>query len=387
MSEKAQKVLNERVKLKVSAVGVGFAGSYNAQAIHETLGFPAFVINSSVKDLSDGVIKKEIPSFIIGSDGRGAGNDRVKSKEMFKSNGKDLLTNNETFVRMINESDIVFVIFSSAGGTGSGTGPDLTNLCRKMYSDKTFIPIVISPKSHDSSLSQYNNLECINELDSYEGPYVIGDLERFANENENVAYEKMSKWVVETVQKLSGMDMEMSDSGMMDENDLLNLISAPGYLTQYTVEITNKELEQSDVQDILLKKISTSPAMLIQKDKNVAWGGLIVNLPEDITDSVKTGDVTKLINVVGEPKHFYKNYSVSRSTKGTVTLILSGLSLPYNRLSESKDRVKEYINATSKAQRNISLAQDLAEINGGGFGGFSAKKSEPTNAAIDEYFS
>ena len=394
MSDVARKALNGQVKLNISVIGVGFAGSYNAQIIHERLGIPAFVINSSVKDLSESVINKEIPSFVIGTDGRGAGNDRAKSLQMFKSNGKELMTTYEPFVKMIDDSDIVFIVFSSAGGTGSGTGPMLTKLCREKYREQTenagktkhFIPIVISPKANDDSLCQYNNLECINELDSYEGPYVIGDLEEFASDNENVAYEKMSEWVVETVQKLSGMDLETSQAGMMDENDLSVVLSAPGYMAQYTVEITNKAIEHADIQDILLKKISKSPAMLIQKDKNVSWGGLIVNLPDDVNDPVKTGDLNKLLSVVGEPKHVYKNHSVSRSTKGSVTLILSGLSLPYNRLAESKEKVKRYIELSTKSQRNISLAQDLAEL-GGGFSGFSsATTAEPVNTALDDFF-
>jgi len=391
MSKEVDRILNERVKLKTSVVGVGFAGSYNAQAIHEKLSIPAFIINSSIKDLSENIIKKDIPSFVIGDEGRGAGSDRQKSKELFKVNRKELVTEVESFVRMITNSDIIFIIFSSAGGTGSGTGPDLVRYCRRMYSTKTFIPIIIAPRKYDSALSQYNNLECINEIDALGGPYVIGDLDVFSSDKENVAYEKMSEWIIEVVQKLSGMDMELSDAGMMDENETLILISAPGYLVEYTIEVCSKSLENDDIQGLLNKRILSSPAMLIQRDKHVAWGGLIVNLPEDLDDPITTGDVSKITSIIGEPKHLYKNFSVSKSTKGSVTLILSGMSLPHNRLSESKERVKEYLDAEAKSQRNISLAQDLAELNGdkvqSGFGGFSMKKvnSKPVDD-IDSLF-
>ena len=383
-------LLNERVPLKAAIIGVGFAGSFNAQEVHDALDIPAFVINTSMKDLSDSVIRKDIPSYLIGNDGRGAGNDRQKSKEMFKFNGKKLLTETAPFVRLVDHADIIFCVFSSAGGTGSGSGPELVKILRAVHPEKVCIPIVISPKRFDSSLSQYNNLECINELATLEGPYVIGDLDKFANENDDVAYEKMSKWVIETVRHLTGMDMDMSQSGMMDENDLLNLIGANGYLAQYSIEVTSKMLENNDIQDLLIKHIGTSPAMQIQKDRMVGWGGLVVNLPEDITDPIKTGDVSKLIAVVGEPKHMYKNFSVNRFTKGNITLILSGMSLPYNRLSESKEKVKQYIEATTKAQRNISLTSDLAELGGsevGGFGGFSAKKTDAKSNALDAFFS
>lgn len=381
-NEQFEIALNERARLKSCVIGVGFAGSFNAQKVYENLSIPAFIINSSVKDLSDGVINHDIPSFIIGKDGRGAGNDRQKSKEMFKSNGRSLLNNTEAFIHMVNDSDIVFIIFSTAGGTGSGTGPELTKFMRKMNPQKIIIPIVIAPKSSDSSLSQYNNLECINELDALGGQYCIGDLDHFLNESDDVAYTKISEWVVETVQKLSGMEMSLSDSGMMDENDLSNVIGEKGYMVQYTVTINSKNTETKDIQDMLLARIANSPAMMIQKDRHVVWGGLVVNIPSEIDDPIRTGNLSKIFQVVGEPKHVYKNYLVSKSTKGTVTLILSGMSLPYNRLSESTSKVKEYLKTSQEAQRNISLTADLAELGGSqlgvSFGGFTKPNNSHT---------
>lgn len=388
MSEKVDQIMSElkkKVKLDVAAIGVGFAGSYNVQKLNEALGIPAFVVNSSVKDLSDSIIKKEIPSFIIGNEGRGAGNDRMKSKKMFKINGKELLTNNETFVKLLNENDIIFIVFSSAGGTGSGTGPELVKLCRKMHPNKVFIPIIISPRKADSSLSQFNNIECVNEIDSLEGPYIIGDLEYFAAEKEDVAYEKMSEWVLENVRKISGMDFELSNAGMMDEQDLTNLISAPGYLAQFTIPVSQKVLEGTDIQSLLIKKISESPSMLIQKDKHVAWGGLVVNLPNDIDDVITTGDLSAITNAIGEPRHTYKNFSSSRNATGSVTLILSGLSLPYNRLSESTEKVKNFLAEQEKTTRNISLSNDLAGLNTG-FSGFTEKTVEDAGDVLDDYF-
>lgn len=395
MSEAVDKILfekdralYEKAKLKVGAIGVGFAGSYNAQKLYEALGIPVYVINSSARDLSESVINKEIPSFLIGDEGRGAGNDRQKSKQLFKVNGRDLLTCQADFLKLINDNDILFIVFSSAGGTGSGTGPELVNLCRKMFPVKTIIPIVIAPRKFDSSLSQYNNLACINEIDALEGPYIIGDLERFAHLNESDAYVKMSEWVLETVRKISGMDFELSNAGMMDENDLSNLINASGYLAQYTINVSSKELEKHDIQSLLIEEISKSPAMVIQKDKHIAWGGLVVNIPNDIVDPITTGDTTTLVGTFGEPRHFYKNFSVSKNAKGTVTLIVSGMSIPKNRLDESYEKVQNYLEASAKSQRNISLATDMAQLSqfAADFGGFSKKAESKSEDVLGDYF-
>lgn len=383
-------MLNEKVKLNTCCIGIGFAGSYNTQQVYDKLEIPAFIINSSTKDLSNEIINKEIPSFIIGKDGRGAGNDRVNAREMLKANGRKLLEDNEVFVRMIAESDIVVVIFSTAGGTGSGAGPNVVKLLGTMYPGKIVIPVVIAPKSIDSPLSQFNNLECINEIDALNCPYVIGDLDRFCDLNDNEAYEKMSEWVVEVVRNISGMNLDLSDSGMMDENDLQTVISEDGYLAQYTVEVNAKLLEKCDIQDLLIKAITESPAMGIQKDHNISWGGLIVNLPQDVNDPIRTGNLSKITHIVGTPKHIYKNYSVSKSTKGSVTLILSGLSLPYNRLSESTTVVKDFMKSQEASKREISLNDDLAGLTKGAFGGFSAAREEiavsANKGALDDFF-
>lgn len=377
MSEKVDQImseLTEKVKLKVGCIGVGFAGSYNAQKLNEKLGIPAFVINSSVRDLNEGIISRDIPSFIIGADGRGAGNSREKSLALFKSNGRQLFENNASFLELLGKNDIIFVIFSSAGGTGSGTGPYVVKEARKRFPKATLIPIIISPRREDDPLCQYNNSECVHDVEKLGGPYMIGDLETFANDQLPDAYEKMSEWVIESVRKIGGMDFELSNAGMLDENDLLTLISEPGYLVQYTVNVTSKDLEKEDIQSLLLKKVSSSAAMVTQKDKNISLGGMVINLPNDINDPITTGNFSSINTQLGEPMHWYKNFSVSKNASGTVTMILSGLSFPVNRISESLTKAKEFAKTREKYQRNTDISQELAMLSTDGLFKLNTKK-------------
>ena len=379
--KKIDELLNERVKLKSAVIGVGYAGSFNAQRIHEQLNIPAFIINSSVRDLSNEVINGDIPSFVIGNEGRGAANDRDYSKQLFAMNKKELFTNNEVFKKMIDSVDIVFVLFSTAGGTGSGSGPELIRIGRKVFPLKIFIPIVIAPRKYDSPICQYNNLHCIDELDKLGCSYMIADLDMFSSDKEPVAYEKISDWIIQSVKVISGATLEMTQSGMMDENDLQTLISEPGYMVQYTIEVCQRTLENTSIESLINKYITSSPAMFIQKDKRVKWGGLIVNVPEDIEDPITRGDVTGLIDTFGEPKHFYKNFSTNREASGKVTVILSGLTLPYNRLSESKDKLEKYNLAEIKSKRDISLTADLEKLDTSmnSFSGFRRAVKVQTN--------
>ena len=109
--------LEDKVRLRISAIGIGNAGSQIAAALYKE-DKEVFIINSSLRDLSDDVISSHIPSFIIGNEARGAGKNRMKAKELLKINGKQLFSIPQ-FIDMVEHSDIIFICASSAGGSGS----------------------------------------------------------------------------------------------------------------------------------------------------------------------------------------------------------------------------------------------------------------------------
>ena len=100
--------------LKVGIIGIGNAGNQVAALGLATKDIPALAINASEKDLDTLNIKMDA---IIFGDSSGSGKDRSIAKGFVKENIKELIKD-EAFKRFMDQTDIVFVVNSTGGGTG-----------------------------------------------------------------------------------------------------------------------------------------------------------------------------------------------------------------------------------------------------------------------------
>ena len=124
--------MENTTNLKIAVIGVGNGGSQSAISA-VVRGIPAMVVNTSEKDMNDALIGQNIKGYVIG-DGRGSGKDRDNAMALLKSNGKAGLQNlleNPYLREIVEPADIVFVTFSTGGGTGSGISSAGTRSGRK----------------------------------------------------------------------------------------------------------------------------------------------------------------------------------------------------------------------------------------------------------------
>lgn len=353
--------MSQNVKLKLSVVGVGNAGCQAVQLAKDH-NHNVFAINSSEKDLNDTIVDKSINAVLIGNK-RGAGKNRTIAKEFLKEELKSLF-NNSSFLTVIEPADVVVIVGSTAGGTGSGIGPLLANRIQVTYPGKICIFFGVLPKHSESAQSQFNALECVNEAshDSLKMPYILADLNRFEDDANDVAYKKMSEYIVDCLDILRGDLLVETPYGMIDESDLLTILAEPGYMTIHHLNnITQKKLEEKSTQEMLIESIKTSPAVMIQKDGIVHKMGFMINTPEQVNDPCKSGDFSLIQSFVGFPLDTFLNYSVSNTTKGNIGLIMSGLSKPIDRLSECTAVAKRFTDAINKKD-NGSVADEMASV-------------------------
>ena len=155
--------MNKRICL----IGVGNAGSMVASLAAKRYGsslFDSVYINSSDADLSqikaDNTIK-----FKIGDreEIEGSGKNRLKMKQYLREYIKSIILSEE-FTEMLSDKKYVFIIASTAGGTGSGSAPVLFEILRMRFPDIHFILVGILPKLGASLMEQGNSLEFLNEL-------------------------------------------------------------------------------------------------------------------------------------------------------------------------------------------------------------------------------
>ena len=134
--------------LNVGIIGIGNTGNQVAALAHERLSVPVIAINSSEKDLE--TIPIDIPKKLIKSatgTSHGAGKDRKLAKTYLRDSIKELLGDTE-LVSLLSEKnlDVVFVVSSTGGGTGSGTAPMMANIIAEaMGSRPEYTPMPMPP--------------------------------------------------------------------------------------------------------------------------------------------------------------------------------------------------------------------------------------------------
>jgi hypothetical protein len=332
-------------KLKVSLIGCGNAGGQAVVKAHDEQNFDVFVINSSAKDLSSDVVNDNIRSFIIGN-GRGCGKDREISKAFLKDSFEALM-NTLDFSNMIEESDVIIIVASTAGGTGSGISPMLGYLLGKKYPGKTFLVFGFLPKKSESPIAQYNAIEFIDELDNMKIPYVLLDSEYLSNEDAAIAHEKICQEFVLKAQVIRGDFFSNSTDDMIDESDELSIITRPGLMNiSVTLGVTQEQFGQ--LSKIMIDNLSkNSLSCPIQKDKRVECMGVVINTPNGTSEEVKAGNYKELTDVIGNAPKVYSHFGIVNEPESQLITILSGLTLPYDRVRVCKDIVEK-----SKAPEN-----------------------------------
>jgi hypothetical protein len=365
MSEDVKSIVQqvgEQVALKICVIGVGNAGNQIASAAKKE-GYQAFAINSSLKDVSENVIDPSLPSFLITSASkraRGTGKNRDRAKELFKLSGQKLFVDTPSFTNMTSSADVIFVVGSTGGGTGSGVCPELIKVLSDFYSNKKLVIFYgILPKLSESLMSQYNTLDCLNEIINQNVPFMLADLDFYSDEPNDIAYKNIAKHIISTIDVIDGKYLHFSDSGMIDENDMLTICNQPGYMSAYIQDKITSELidNNKSIQSMIIARIKKSPAAQIERDGLVRQMGVIVNSPEEMMEKSKTGNYDELYSFIGTPIGVSENYSVSNQTTAQFVLLISGMNPPNTRILKIKEKLES--SAPKMKENKLDISSDL----------------------------
>ena len=351
--EKVSEMLETKAALRISLIGIGNAGN---QLLNEAIkhNIEVFAINSSHADLNNSVVDKNIKSFIVGDEARGAGKNRALALSYLKTNGRELMTSVPAFTSMCERSDVIIVASSTAGGTGSGISPAFISLLKQYYPNKIIMYCGILPRLTDVK-AQENSIRCLSDIAKLEVPYMLADLEYYTGVPNDVAYREVQLYIIDCINSIRGKYLNKSSYGMIDENDMRTIISEPGYLSVYNLnKVAQSQLDNESMQQMMIKKIKKSPAVEIMRDGIVRQMAAIINMPNDMSDSSKASDYEELIGYIGRPLTIFENYAVTQGATGQMVIILSGQTIPYNRISKMNEIVSEY-NEKANKQKKFDL--------------------------------
>lgn len=355
--------------LNVGIIGLGNTGNQVASLAQKELKIPVLAINSSEKDLE--TIPADVPKKLISSskgNTKGAGKDRNLAKSYLKDSITEFLSEEEVknFIRPL---EVLFIISSTGGGTGSGTAPIMANIIQKLFIDTKVILVGVLPVNNEALSAHVNTLEYLNELYSIleDQTYMLYDNDRFSDLPSWQMMEKVNNEIVKDINVIRCTYNYTTKFDSIDEQDMLRLVSFPGRITVARLEnITEKDCDNKSIEDMLISTIKTNAHVESQRDKKLAASGIIINLAESIFQSFDN-HIPKVREFAGDPIHDFNHISINpeRNIANNVFLIMSGLTPINDKIHKISDRVNEIENNQKKEDEDNALGEiDMSKLSG-----------------------
>lgn len=355
--------------LKVGIVGIGNTGNQVASLAQDRLKIPVLAINSSAKDLE--TVPSSVPKKLISSaDGlsQGAGKNRALAKSYLKDSIMAFLSS-EDVQTFINALDVLFIVSSTGGGTGSGTAPLMANIIQSTFVDVKVILIGVLPVNNEALSAHVNTLEYLNELYSQltNQTYMLYDNDRLASLPSYQMMEKVNEEIVSDIDVIRCTYNMTTRFDSIDEQDMMRLISFPGRIVVARLQkIAEKDLDNVSIEDKLIDVIKKNCHVEAQRDKKVTASGIITNLSSTISETFDN-HVPKVREFIGDPIHDFNHIYINEDRKlpNNVFLVLSGLTPVNDKIHKISDRVDEIQEKQKALEEENALNEiELSKLSG-----------------------
>ena len=331
--------------LNVGVIGLGNTGNQIAALAAEELKIPAMAINSSEKDLE--TIANKIPKILI-SDTEGSSKGAGKNRDLAKTYLKDSILSiisKEDVQKFISELNVLFLVSSTGGGTGSGTALLMANILSSMFVDTHVIVVGILPVMSEALSAHVNSLEYLNELYSNleNQTYMLYDNDSLYNIPSYKMMDTINREVVKDIDVLRCAFNYTTKYDSIDEQDMKRLISFPGRIMVTRLEdLKERDLDKSSIEDLLISKIKNTNHVELQRDRKVTATGIIVNLSEQVFSDFDN-HIPAVREFIGDPDHDFNHLAINddRKMPNNVFLIMSGMSQVNDRIQKISDRIEE----------------------------------------------
>ena len=348
--------------LNVSVIGLGNAGSQVAALANEKLGVPVLAINSSEKDLQ--TIPSSIPHFLMG-DSKGAGKERGAAKKFLKDSVMKMINDSE--LEKIFRTEILFVVSSAGGGTGSGASIMFTNILQEVYPEAKVITIGILPTLKEALSTQVNAVEYMQELyERLDGcTYMLYDNDKLAKLPSTKMMQTINESIVNDIDVIRGTYQLPTRFSSIDEKDMGNIITTRGRIAIASLrDIKEKDLDEQTIEEMLVKEFKTNTHCELQRDKIVHRTGVISNLSEKINEKFDS-HIPVVQEFIGAPVEEFEHVSINndKHLPNNIFLIAAGLTQVNDRIHKINDRIEEINELQKQKEEDSELrALDFDEV-------------------------
>lgn len=348
----------------ISFLGLGQGGSNVADQAAKC-NFYSASINFSQRDLDSlEYVDENLRLKLVGSEG--IGKQRADAVSLM-SNNWDLATSfvKENFSH--SSIEIIFVPFSTGGGSGSGIAPVLLQLLTESMPEKVFVALPILPDKHESFIAQKNCIEAFEDLSTLDICILPIDNDKakstLSNSGKNHLYKKVNEYVISMIEQLVSYTDQHSRYGVLDKKDLKNIFKTSGLCTIAETELiglSNKyDISAQGVSNNIKDSWKTSLFADIEYDQ-ILTSAFIFDGQEKLMDLLNMESVySSFGNKM--PISLYEGY-YNKESGGKVVTVLSGLSWCNSRLKEIDQMILETNETFQHLNQSPIYKSKLSEI-------------------------
>jgi hypothetical protein len=328
-------------KTRMLIVGIGQAGNILCDALlQKDKRYTGLFINSAYEDMSGlSSFNYEKNAFTFPGES-GTGRNREKAKVFVKDSVKSL---GDTFLRYPLQ-DVVVVMFSTDGGTGSGSSIRIIQALKSFCPNKKINVIAVLPDPETSDDISLNNcLQCCKELSEIED--LIDDI-KFIDNSKGKTYEEVNDRAIDDINASFSINGR-NPIGNIDDSDSKRVNTEKGY--GLVLRLKDKEESVSTAIDNAIK----NTVFAIPDSYDCNYLGISVKADQY--------DVDELKNQFEASKTTYKTYNNNFNL-----LVLGGCSAPNESIEYIRlqlDELKEKNSAKGKKKKlSVGVDTDTTQV-------------------------
>lgn len=331
-------------------IGLGAAGNKAAicavenkiMSVENTM-----LINSTLKDIPMEYQNKEgsIVHQLFGAYG-GCGKERQMSYGLLEETLKRDVLNLDEFLHVgqPDEAELVIVVASTEGGTGSGSAPLIANYIRSVYGIAVHVFGIAG--FEDDVRGMRNTVDFFKEMSENFTVECIKNSKFLSecNGNKIKAEKKANEEFCKKISVLMGLQIRDSDHNI-DPTDLLKLSTEEGYMIIETCVFNEKIKNKDQFRQAVVDTFDRSKALDVDTE-SMSKLGVIMNIKEEDTDYIDYRDV--LIDRFGVPYETYEHIQSESGMPEFIAFICAGLKMPTDEVEAT---YKNYAAAADKVNR------------------------------------
>lgn len=332
-------------------IGLGAAGNKaaicavenNIMSIRNTM-----FINSTLKDIPAEYQNKEgaIVHQLFGAYG-GCGKERQMSYGLLEETLKRDILNLDGFLHVgeEDEAELVIIVSSTEGGTGSGSAPLIANYIRSVYGISVHVFGIAG--FEDDVRGMRNTVDFFKEMSDQFTVECIKNSKFLSecNGNRIKAEKKANEEFCKKISVLMGLQIRDSEHNI-DPTDLLKLSTEEGYMIIETCIFNEKIKNREQFKQAVIDTFDKSKALDVDTE-SMSKLGVIMNIKEENTDYIDYRDV--LVDRFGVPYETYEHIQSESNMPEFIAFICAGLKMPTDEVEAT---YKNYAAAADKVNRD-----------------------------------